>query len=104
MIERDYGVRFLLKALQALRVAGKPHGQKFECGLAPRCDVGGEIHFTHPTGADPFRNFVVTERPTDEQVSLPVFNDSRRNTDSRAFDKAAYSLTRSEERFNFAPQ
>src|SRR5947199_9105708 len=36
MIERDYGARFLLKALQALGVAGKARGQESERGLAAR--------------------------------------------------------------------
>ena len=82
MIERDYGARFLLKALQALRVPGKAHRQKFERGLAARCHVGGQIDFAHPTTADPFRNFVVADRLTDEQISLPIFNNSRRKADS----------------------
>ena len=92
MIERDHGAGFLLKPLQALRVAGKAHGQKFERGFAARCHVGGQIDFTHPAGADPFGKFVVTERLTDEQISLPIFNNSRRNADSWGFDEAAWSL------------
>ena len=82
MIERDYRVRFLLKALQALGVAGKTQGQDFERGFATRCDVGGQIDFAHPAGADPFRNFVVADRATDEQVSLPIFNNPRGETNS----------------------
>src|SRR6266581_1321915 len=82
MIERDYGVRFLLKPLQAFRIPGKAHRQKFERGLAARCHVSGQIDFAHPATADPFGNFVVTERLTNEQVSLPIFNNSRRNADS----------------------
>ncbi len=82
MIERDDGARFLLKALQTVRIPGKAHGQEFERGLAARGHVGGQIDFAHPAAADPFGNFVVTERLTDEQVSLPVFNNSCRNADS----------------------
>src|SRR5438067_96027 len=82
MIEPNYGMRLLLKPLQALRVGGKAHGQKFECGLAARCHVGGQIDIAHSAGADPFRNFVVTNRATDEQISLPIFNNPRRETDS----------------------
>src|SRR5882762_2924059 len=104
MIERDDGVRFLLKALQALGIPGKAHGQEFERGLAACCHVGGQIDFAHPAAANPFGDFVVTERLTNEQVSLLIFNNSRGNADSRDFDEAAYSLTRSEERFNFAAQ
>ena len=47
MIEPDYGARFLLKPLQALRVTGKARGQEFERGLAARCHVGGQIDFAH---------------------------------------------------------
>ena len=46
----------------------------------------------------------MTERLTNEQVSLLIFNNSCRNAGSWGFDEAAYSLTRSEERFNFAAQ
>ena len=82
MIEPNYRVRFLLKPLQALGVAGKTHGQEFERGFAPRCRVGGQIDVAHPAAADPFRNFVVTDRATDEQVSLPILNNLRRETNS----------------------
>jgi hypothetical protein len=104
MIERDYGVRFLLKTLQPLGISGKAHRQKFERGLAARCNVGRKIDVTHPAGAYLFGNFVVTDRLADEQVSLPISNNSRRNADSWGFNEAAYSLTRSEKPFNFAAQ
>src|SRR5438270_1251920 len=104
MIERDYRVRFLLKPLQALRVTSKAHGQELERGSAARSHVRGQIDFAHPAAADPFGNFIVTEPLTYEQVSLLIFNNSRRNADSWGFNKAAYSLTRSEERFNFVAQ
>src|SRR5438067_6069061 len=41
MVEPNYGPRFSLKPLQALRIAGKACRQEFECGLAARCNVGG---------------------------------------------------------------
>jgi hypothetical protein len=82
MIERHDGVRFLLKAFQALGISGKAHGQKFERGLATRCHVGRQIDFTHAADAYRFRNFVVADRLTDYQVSLPISDDSRRNTGS----------------------
>jgi hypothetical protein len=104
MIERDYRVRFLLKALQALRIPGEAHGQKFERGHAARCHVAGQINFAHPATAYPFGNLVVTECLTDEQVSLPISNNARRNADSWGFNEVAYSLTRSEKPFNFAAQ
>src|SRR5436190_755333 len=104
MIESDDGMRFLLKSLQTLRIPGKAHRQKFERSLAARCHVGGEINFAHPATTYPFGNFVVTERLTDEQVSLPIFNNSRRDADSCGFDEAVCSLMRSEERFHFAAQ
>ena len=75
MIEPDYGVRFLLKPLQALGVTSKTHGQEFERGFAARCNVGGQIDFAHPAGADRFRNFVVADRLTDERISLPILNN-----------------------------
>ena len=81
MIERDYCARFLLKTFQALGVAGKALGQEFERGLAACCHVGGQIDFAHPAGADPFRNFVVADRATDEQISLPIFYNPRGNAD-----------------------
>src|SRR6266581_2083477 len=81
VIEPNYRVRFLLKPLQALRVAGKALGQEFERGLAARCDVGGQIDVAHPAGADPFRNFVVADRPTDERISLLILNNLCRETD-----------------------
>src|SRR5881397_121672 len=104
MIERDHGARFLLKSLQAFRIPGEAHGQEFERGLPARCHVGGEINFAHPAGADLFRKFVVADRATNEQVSLPISNNSRRNADSWGFNEAAYSLTQSEKGFNFAAQ
>src|SRR4030095_1141290 len=104
MIEPNYGTRFSLKPLQALGVAGKAHGQEFERGFAPRFIVGGQIDFPHPATAYPFGNLVVTECLTDEQVSLPISNNARRNADSWGFNEAAYSLTRSEKPFNFAAQ
>src|SRR5437773_11859793 len=104
MIETNHGARFLLKPLQTLRVPGKARGQEFERGLAARCHVSGQIDFTHPAGADPFRNFVVANRATDEQISLPVFNNPRRKARSRGFNEAAYSLTSSQERFDCTAQ
>src|SRR6266498_3681081 len=104
MVERNDCVRFLLKPLQALGVAGKAHGQEFERSFTARGNVGRQIDVTHPAAADPLGNFVVTEGLTDEQVSLPISNDSHRNASSWGFDEAAYAFTRSEERFNFAAQ
>src|SRR5260370_19746345 len=104
MIERDYGVRFLLKPLQSLSVTSKAQWQKFERGFATRRDISGQIDFAHPTGTDRFRNFVVADRPAHERISLLIFNNSRRNADSRGFDKAACSLTRGDERFYFAAE
>ena len=92
MIEPNYGMRFLLKPLQALRVAGKALGQKFERGLAARCHVGGQIDVAHSPGTDPFRNFVVADRVTDEQVSLPIFYDPRRNARNWGFNEVVCSL------------
>src|SRR4029077_8090198 len=66
MIKPNYRPRFSLKPLQALRIAGKAHGQEFERGFAARCHVGGQIDFAHPAGADPFRKFVVADRLADE--------------------------------------
>ena len=66
MIEPNYRVRFLLKPLQTLRIAGKACGQEFDRGLAARGNVGGQINVTHPAGADPFRKFVVADDATDE--------------------------------------
>src|SRR6266480_3840469 len=93
MIEPNYRARFLLKPFQALRVAGKALGQKFECGLAARCHVGSQIDVTHPAGADPFRKFIVADRLTDKQISLPIFNNPRRNARNWGFNEAACSLT-----------
>src|SRR4029453_5537305 len=104
MIEPNYGTRFSLKPFQALGVAGKAHGQEFERGLAARCHVAGQIDFAHPATAYPFGNLVVTECLTDQQISLLISDDSRRNADSWGFNEAAYSLTRSEKPFNFAAQ
>src|SRR6266542_631701 len=82
MIEPNYGARFLLKPLQALRVASKARGQEFECGLATSGNVRSQIDFAHPAGANSFRNLVVADRATDEQISLSIFNNLRRNADS----------------------
>src|SRR2546426_8685785 len=82
MIEPNYGMCFLLKPLQALRVGGKALGQEFERGLAARCHVGGQINFAHPASADPFGEFVVTNRATDEQIRLPILNNARGQTNS----------------------
>src|SRR5882724_7169391 len=104
MIERNDCVRFLFKPLQPLCVACKAQGQEFERGFPPRDNIGGKIDFAHPAGAYLFGNFVVTDRLADEQVSLPISNNSRRNGDSWGLNEAAYSLTGSEKRFNFAAQ
>src|SRR6266516_4390769 len=95
MIEPNYGMRFLLKPLQALGVGGKAHGQKFECCLTARCHVGGQIDVAHPAGADSFRNFVVADRATDEQFSLPLLHNPRRNARNWGFNEVVCS--RSEE-------
>src|SRR5438876_877362 len=79
-------MRFLLKSLQALRIAGKTRRQEFKRGFAPRGNVGGQIDVAHAAGADPFRNFVVTDRATDEQVSLPILHNLRRETKSCSFN------------------
>src|SRR4029077_15429328 len=92
MIEPNYCMRFLLKPLQALRIAGKALRQEFQCGLTARCPVGGQIDLAHPAGADPFRNFVVADRATDEQISLPIFNNPRRNARNWRFNEDACSL------------
>ena len=81
MIERNYCARFLLKPLQPLGVARKTNRQDFERGLAARGNVGGQIDFAHPAGADRFRNFVVADRVTNEQIGLPVLNNLRRESD-----------------------
>ena len=81
MIERNHCVRFLLKPLETLGVAGKTQGQEFERGLTSRDNIGGEINFAHPAGAYRFRNFVVADRLTDERISLPILNNLGRQTD-----------------------
>src|SRR5262245_64863982 len=88
MIERDYGMCFLLKPLQALRVSGKAHRQKFERGLATRDNVRRQIDIAHAAGADRFRNFVMTDRLADERIALPVLNDFGRKADGWFFDEA----------------
>ncbi len=82
MIEGNYGMGFLLEPLEPLRMPGKAHGEEFERGLTARDHVGGQIDFAHPAAADPFGNFVVTERLTHEQVSLLIFNNPRRKPGS----------------------
>src|SRR5438105_15850244 len=82
MIKRNDRVRFLLKPLQALGVAGEACRQEFERGLAARGNVGRQIDVTHPASAYRFRKFVVADRATDEQISLPILHDLRRETNS----------------------
>ena len=50
MIERDYGVRFLLKPLEARSVARKTLRQEFERGFATRENVSSQIDFTYSAG------------------------------------------------------
>ncbi len=104
MIEPNYRPRFSLKPLQALGIGGKAHRQKFECGLAARCHVGGQIDVAHPAGADSFRNFVVADRATDEQISLPVLDNARSKTGDWGFNEGVCSLMRSEECFHLTAQ
>ena len=78
MIEPNYGTRFLLKPLQALRVTSKESGQKFNRGFAARHNIGGQINFTHSAAAYPTRNLVVTNGLTEERISLPILNHFRR--------------------------
>jgi len=82
MIETNYSVGLLLKSPQALGVTGKTEGQELERGFAARDNIGGEIDLAHPTRAYRFRNFVVTDRLTDERISLPIFNNLGRETNS----------------------
>src|SRR5439155_3146261 len=82
MVESNHRARFLSKPLQPLGVARKTCGQEFESSLAARNDVGGQIDFTHPAGADHFRNFVVANRLPDERLSFLIPNNLRRETDS----------------------
>src|SRR5262249_27854079 len=82
MIESNHGARFLLKALQTLGVGSKLQGQQFERGLTTRYNVGSQIPSTHPAGADRFGNLVVANRLTDERMSLSIFNDLGRQTNS----------------------
>src|SRR5438093_13420943 len=77
MIERNHCVRFLLKPLETLGVAGKAQGQEFERGLTARDNIRGELTFAHPAGASRFRNFVLAAPHTDELSSLPIPNHLR---------------------------
>ena len=43
-------------------------------------------------GADPFRKFVGADRATDEQISLPIFYNPRRNAPNWGFNDGACSL------------
>ena len=89
MIESDYCVRFSLKPFQALRIAGKARGQEFERCVSARGNVRSEIYFTHAAGADPFRDFVVADRLTDQRVSLAVFDNTRGDGSDRRFDRTS---------------
>ena len=104
MIEPNDRVRFLLKPPQALPIASKAGWQEFERGFATSCQVGGQINFTHPTGADSCAEFVVADSLTHKRIRLSIFNDSRRNADSGGFNEIARSLVRSEEGFDFGAQ
>ena len=87
MIEPDYSARLLLEPRQTLRIPSKARGQEFERGLAARCNVGGQIDVAHPAGADPFRNFVMADRLTDEQISLLIFNNPRGDAGNCGFNE-----------------
>ena len=58
MIEPNYRVRFLVKPLQALRVASKADGQQFERGFPPRNNVSGKIEC-------PCRSNIISDREQD---------------------------------------
>ena len=75
VVKRSYSVRLLLKPLQPLRIASEVCGQEFQRRFSARGDIRSKIHFTHPAGADPFQDFVVANSLTNQQASLPVFND-----------------------------
>ena len=104
MIESNYSARLLLKPRQTLRIPGKARGQEFERGFAARCNVGCQIDFAHPAGSDPFRNFVMANRLTDEQVRLPIFDNPRGNTGSWGFNETVCPFMRSQKRFDSAAQ
>ena len=82
MIERNYRARFSLKPRRALRISKHRRRQKFERGFAARDNVGGQIDFTHPAGAQQFRNLVVTDHLTNQGIGLLILNDPGRKTDS----------------------
>src|SRR5438045_3405344 len=82
MIKPNYRACFSFKPLQPVRITSKARGQKFERGFTPRCNIGSQIDFTHPAAADPFGNFVVADGTTEEQISLPLFNYPRCETNS----------------------
>ena len=60
MIEGDHGARLLLEAPHPICIPGKVCRQKFKGSLTTRDDVSGQVDFAHSTGADPFRQLVVT--------------------------------------------
>ena len=87
MIEPDHRVGFLFKPLQTLGVTREAQWQEFERSLAARCDVGGQIHFTHPAGPDRFGNLVMADRLTDQQVSLAVLGNAHSMSGDWGFDE-----------------
>ena len=87
MIQTNDCVRFLFKPFQALGVAGKAHGQEFERSLPASNNVGGQIDFAHPAGADRFGNFIVANRMTNEQAELSIFDNIRSKAGDGGFDE-----------------
>jgi hypothetical protein len=61
MVEHPDGARFLLEALQRLRVVGPDVGQHLDRDVAPEARVGGAIHHTHTAFADRTGNTVRPE-------------------------------------------
>jgi hypothetical protein len=77
----------LLEPLQTFRIPSKVRGQNFERGSSAGRHVRSEIHFAHSAGVNPFLNFVVANRLTDQQAGLSLFDNIGSKANDRGFDE-----------------
>jgi hypothetical protein len=59
VVESGSSASFLPEPSEAIRLASELFGEDFESDLAPEFCVLGEVHFTHPAGADSRQDSIV---------------------------------------------
>ena len=79
MIERREYLRLALEAREPLRITRKGFGQSFDGNFAIQLSVAGEIHLTHPAGAQRRENLVRSDlEPRGKHLDLDYTRKDKR--------------------------